>query len=58
MYAKEKAKQKESKTYVVNKAFNASKGGKVARNVKVVDARMRKDLRNTKSKAKKKGKRK
>jgi hypothetical protein len=48
MYAKEKQKQKESKSYVVNKAFNASKGGKVGRNTKLVDSRLRKDVRNAK----------
>lgn len=44
MYAKEKAKHKEEKTYVVNRAFNASKGGKVGRNTKLVDARLKKDM--------------
>lgn len=44
MYAKEKAKHKEEKTYIVNRAFNASKGGKVGRNTKLVDARLKKDL--------------
>lgn len=56
MYAKEKQKQKESKSYVVNKAFNASKGGKVGRNVKLVDSRLRKDMRNAKKNSGKKKK--
>lgn len=44
MYAKEKSKHKEEKTYVVNRSFNASKGGKVGRNTKLVDSRLKKDL--------------
>ena len=46
MYSKEKEKQKEEKKYVVNRSFNAAKGGKTPRNVKMVDSRMKKDLRN------------
>ena len=43
MYSKEKKKHEEEKSYVVNRAFNASKGAKVARNVKLVDGRLKKD---------------
>lgn len=50
MYTKEKAKHKEEKSYVVNRAFNSSKGKKTARGVKMVDARMRADTRNSKIK--------
>ena len=50
MYSKEKKKHKEEKSYVVNRAFNSSKGKKVARGVKMVDARMRADTRNQKIK--------
>ena len=46
MYTKEKAKHKEEKTYVVNRAFNSSMGKKAGRNVKMVDSRMRADTRN------------
>ena len=55
MYRKEKEKHKEEKTYVVNRAVNSMQGRKTGRNVKVVDSRMKKDLRNQKFKAKKKG---
>ena len=55
MYRKEKEKHKEEKTYIVNRSFNTSMGRKTARGVKVVDARLRKDQRNTKFKAKYKG---
>ena len=55
LYRKEKAKHKEEKSYVVNRSFNTSQGGKTGRNVKVVDRRMRKDLRNEKFRAKKGG---
>lgn len=44
MYSKEKAKHKEEKTYVVNRSFNAAKGGKVGRGTKLVDSRLKKDL--------------
>ena len=44
MYAKEKSKHKEEKTYIVNKSFKTSQGGKTSRNVKVVDSRLKKDL--------------
>ena len=40
---------------MVNRSFNTSQGGKVGRNVKVVDRRMKKDLRNEKFRAKKGG---
>ena len=53
MYIKEKSKDKEEKTYVVNKSFNASKGGKAPRGTKIVDSRLKKDNRNGKIKAKK-----
>ena len=52
LYRKEKDKHKETKSYVVNRAFQASgptKGGRLTKNV---DSRMRKDARNTKFKAK------
>ena len=52
MYRKEKDKHKEEKTYVVNRSFSNTQGRKTARNVKVVDARLRKDQRNDKRKAK------
>ena len=55
LYKKERAKHKEEKSYVVNKTFNSSQGKKVARNVKMVDARLRADSRNAKIKKKKKG---
>lgn len=55
MYTKEKAKHKEEKTYVVNRTFNSSQGKKAARNVKMVDSRMRADTRNSKIKSKRKG---
>ena len=52
MYRKEKEKHKEEKTLIVNRSFNTSQGRKTARGVKVVDARLRKDQRNAKFKAK------
>lgn len=55
MYAKEKAKHKEQKTYVVNRSFNTTMGHNAPRGVKMVDARTRKDNRNTKLKSKRKG---
>ena len=55
MYKKEKAKHKEEKTYVVNRSFNSSMGKKTARGVKMVDARMRADMRNQKLRKKSKG---
>jgi hypothetical protein len=55
MYTKEKAKHKEEKTYVVNRAFNSSMGKKAGRNVKMVDSRMRADTRNERIKKKGKG---
>lgn len=45
LYRKEKEKHKEEKTYVVNRAFNTTQGKKAGRNVKMVDSRMKKDLR-------------
>ena len=53
MYSKEREKQKEEKKYVFNRSFQASKGGKTPRNVKMVDGRMKKDLRNAKFRARK-----
>jgi len=53
MYSKEKSKHKEEKNYVVNRAFSSTMGKKSGRNVKMVDARMRKDQRNEKFRAKK-----
>lgn len=53
MYRKEKEKHKEEKTYIVNRSFSNSGGKKTGRGVKVVDARLRKDQRNDKFKAKK-----
>ena len=55
MYRKEKEKHKEEKSYVVNRSFNTAMGAKTRRGVKMVDKRMRKDQRNEKFRAKKKG---
>ena len=55
LYNKEKAKHKESKTYVVNRNFNTAMGRKAGRNVKMVDSRLRADMRNQKIKKKSKG---
>ena len=55
LYTKEKQKHKEEKTYVVNRTHNSTMGNKVGRNVKMVDARMRADIRNQKMKKKNKG---
>ena len=55
LYRKEKDKHKETKTYVVNRTFSNSGTRKTGHNVKVVDARMRKDTRNDKFKARKNG---
>ena len=52
MYAKEKAKHKEEKSYVVNRSFNTSQGLKAGRNVKMVDRRMKKETRAKKRQAK------
>lgn len=54
LYRKEKEKHKETKTYVVNRAFQAAGPKKGGRLVKNVDRRMRKDQRNDKYRAKKK----
>lgn len=43
MYAKEKSKHKEEKTYVVNRSFSSTQGRKAGRGTKVVDARLKKD---------------
>ena len=52
LYAKEKAKHKEEKSYVVSRNFNSPQGAKFGRNTKVVDPRLKKDQRNKKFKAK------
>ena len=56
LYRKEKNKHKETKNYVVNRSFNATGPSKNSRLIKHVDARMRRDTRNEKFRAKKKGK--
>lgn len=56
LYAKEKAKHKESKTYVVSRNFITPQGAKFARNTKIVDPRLKKDQRNKKFSAKRGGK--
>lgn len=53
LYKKEKAKQKEDKQYVVSKNFSNVGKSKIPRHMKVVDKRMRKDLKHNKAKAKK-----
>ena len=54
LYKKEKTKMKEDKKYIVNKNFNTGGGkSKVARNTKLVDKRMKKDIKLEKAKAKK-----
>jgi len=55
MYAKEKTKHVEEKTYVVNRTFNSAQGRKVGRGTKMVDGRLKKDMWKEK-KAKKGGK--
>ena len=55
LYKKEKTKHQEEKTYVVNRTFKSSQGLKSGRNVKMVDSRMKKDMRNEKFRAKKAG---
>lgn len=55
LYRKEKEKHKETKSYVVNRSFQASGPKKGGRLVKNVDTRMRKDMRNDKFRSKKKG---
>lgn len=55
MFTKEKAKHQEEKSYVVNRSFNNAGGRKTARGVKMVDARLKNDMRNSKIKKKKKG---
>lgn len=55
LYRKEKEKHKETKNYVVNRAFQSAgpkKGGRLTKNV---DKRMRKDERNEKFRSKAKG---
>jgi AdoMet-dependent rRNA methyltransferase SPB1 len=55
LYTKEKAKHKEEKSYVVNRSFSNSGSKKAGRNVKMVDKRLRSDMRNSKMKSKRKG---
>ena len=55
MYRKEKEKHKEEKKYIVNRSFSTVMGAKQGRGIKMVDRRMRKDQRNEKFRAKKKG---
>ena len=45
-------KEKNKKTLVVGRKFQAGSGGKKGRNVKMVDSRTRSDTRGEKSKAK------
>jgi hypothetical protein len=56
LYAKEKAKHKENKTYVVSRNFISPQGAGFARNTKVVDPRLKKDQRNKKFSNKRAGK--
>ena len=44
MYATEKKKHVEEKTYVVNKSFNSTQGRKAGRGTKMVDGRLKKDM--------------
>lgn len=54
LYRKEKSKHKEEKNYVVNRSFNGMKGKYNApRNVKLVDSRMKKDLKKDRARARK-----
>lgn len=55
IYAKEKAKHVEEKSYVVNRVSSSGMGRKVGRGVKMVDTRLKKDKRNEKKKKKSKG---
>ena len=57
LYAKEKAKHKENKTYVVSRNFISPQGAGFARGTKVVDPRLKKDNRNKKFSTKRSGKR-
>ena len=52
LYGKEKSKMKEEKKYVVSKNFNHVGKSKVPRHMKVVDKRMKKDLKMQKIRAK------
>lgn len=52
LYKKEKSKNQEEKKYVVSRNFNNVGGTKTPRGTKAVDARMKKDMRATKAKAK------
>ena len=53
LYKKEKSRHKEEKRYVVSRNFNNVGGKGTPRNVKAVDARMKKDKRIAKARAKK-----
>ena len=55
LYRKEKEKHKETKSYVVNRAFQSAGPKKGGRLIKNVDRRMRKDQRNDRFRSKKKG---
>ena len=48
LYRKEKDKFKEDKKYVVNRNFNRSGKGRNSRNVKMVDKRLKKDVKKQK----------
>jgi len=58
LYKKEKSKHKEEKKYVVTRNINSSGKARVARGTKMVDSRMKKDVKREKAKARasKKGK--
>lgn len=53
LYKTEKSKQKEEKKYVVSKNFSHIGKAKVPRHMKVVDKRMKKDIKMAREKAKK-----
>jgi len=53
LYKKEKSKMKEEKKYMVSKNFSHIGKSKVPRHIKVVDRRMKKDLKIQKARAKK-----
>lgn len=56
MYATEKKKHVEEKTYVVSKRFNSVQGRKAGRGTKMVDGRLKKDMwKEKKSKKSNKG---
>ena len=55
LYSKEKAKHKEEKTYVVSRNFQSPGKNSGGRGMKVVDPRMKKDMRNGKFAIRKSG---